>query len=198
MKTKGNNITGIVLSGGQSSRMNQEKGLCLLNGKPMIEHIVDALSPICNDILISTNNDKYDYLGYPLVKDKFDKIGPINGIYSGLIASKTKDNLILSCDIPMISTDLILYIYDMRNGFDVAIPRINDFYEPLCAYYNRGILKQIETAINSQSYKLIRLIKSLKYVEVDINSKLEFYHPGLFENINSPADLKRVENKLRK
>ena len=72
--TKNKNITGIILSGGQSSRMNREKGLCLLNGKPMIEHIIDELAPICNDILISTNKEEYAYLGYPLIKDKFDKI----------------------------------------------------------------------------------------------------------------------------
>jgi molybdopterin-guanine dinucleotide biosynthesis protein A len=193
-----NQITGIILSGGQSTRMSKEKGLCLLNDKPMIEHIIEVLQPVCSTILISTNKEEYKYLGYPLVNDKFDRIGPLNGIYSGLEASTTEDNIILSCDIPLVSVELIKYIYGLRAGFEVVVPRIENFYEPLCAYYNRKIINVIEKAIQSKSYKLISLIRSLNYLEVEIHKELSFYHPNLFENINSPIDLRRVENILRK
>ena len=191
-------LTGIILSGGKSTRMNKEKGLCIFNGKPMIEHILDALKPICNQILISANNEQYDYLGYKTITDKYSGIGPISGIYSGLEASQSDNNIILSCDMPLVSVGLIRYIYDNRDDFDIVIPERNDFLEPLCAYYHRRILSNIEIAIQNKSFKLIKLIKSLNYKPLKIDPGHSFFHPMLFENINSPNDLKRAENNLLK
>ena len=197
MNTK-RKLTGIILSGGKSTRMNTEKGLCIFKGKPMIEHIIDVLKPICSEILISANNEQYDYLGYKTIADRYSGIGPISGIYSGLEASQTDNNMILSCDMPLVSVDMIRYIYDNRDDFDIVIPERNNYYEPLCAYYHRRILSNIEIAIQNKSYKLIKLIKSLNYKPLKIDSRHSFFHPMLFENINSPNDLKRAENYLLK
>ena len=97
-----------ILCGGKSSRMQSEKGLVLFNEKPFIEHIIEAALPISNEIQLVTNTSHYDYLPYKKIKDiELDK-GPIGGIYSALVYSNSDNNLILSCDVPLISTELLL------------------------------------------------------------------------------------------
>ena len=63
--------TGIILAGGQSSRMGKEKGLIQWKGKTLIENAIAILSPLCEHIFISTNNDHFDSFGYPVVGDLF-------------------------------------------------------------------------------------------------------------------------------
>ncbi|MEO6902558.1 MAG: NTP transferase domain-containing protein [Bacteroidia bacterium] len=82
MKTT--HITGIVLAREKSSGMGTDKGLTLLNGKPMMEHILNALFPCVNDILIVANNQNYTTFGYPIYEDVIKDCGPMGGTYTGL------------------------------------------------------------------------------------------------------------------
>ena len=75
-------ITGIILSGGKSLRMGQDKGLMSLDGKFMIEHVIDHIKPLCKQILISANQEEYHKFGYPVVRDEIKDIGPAGGIVS--------------------------------------------------------------------------------------------------------------------
>ena len=83
METK-KNITGVVMAGGESSRMGTDKGVLEINGKPMVEVIISALKPVVDDIIIIANNSNYDYLGYKVYNDLIKKSGPLGGIYSAL------------------------------------------------------------------------------------------------------------------
>ena len=91
-----------ILCGGKSSRMQSEKGLVLYQNKPFIEHIIEAVLPISNNIQLVTNTNDYNYLAYKKIKDVVVDKGPLGGIYSALIHSDSEINLILSCDIPLI------------------------------------------------------------------------------------------------
>ena len=64
------NITGIILAGGKSSRLGSDKGIVNLNEKKFIEHILEAVLPNVNEVLIIANNDNYNNLGYKVIKDK--------------------------------------------------------------------------------------------------------------------------------
>ena len=96
-----------ILCGGKSSQMQSEKGLVLFKDKPFIEHIIKAILPITTNIQLVTNGNDYDYLEYKKISDiEIDK-GPLGGIYTALYYSDTEFNMILSCDIPLISTELL-------------------------------------------------------------------------------------------
>ena len=92
------NITGIVLAGGKSSRMGSDKGLLTINGKMFIEHVVDAMKPLVDNIIIVSNNKMYDQFGYERIEDEIINSGPMAGLYSGLKHSESEYNLVLSCD----------------------------------------------------------------------------------------------------
>ena len=92
------NITGIILAGGRGSRLGFDKGLLLDNGITLIERAINVLSGHCNKLIISSNNLEYNKFGIERVPDILEKNGPMMGIYSSLIASTTKHNLVLAVD----------------------------------------------------------------------------------------------------
>ena len=143
-------ISGIILSGGQSSRMGKEKGLCLLNGKPLIEYSFDLLKKFCSSIIISSNSNDYEYLGCQIVKDEIQGIGPAGGICSCLRASVNDENFIMSCDMPMLTDDLIRFLLSQKKDFDALIPLFNGFPEPLCAFYHKSCIPVFKKSIEKR------------------------------------------------
>lgn len=191
-------VTGIILAGGKSSRMGADKGLQELCGKPLIQYAIDALSGLCSTIIISSSSEAYQALGYKVVGDVFPGIGPMGGIYSALKQSKTDMNLVLSCDLPFVTQELMSYILQNSNGFKVTIPWMGgQHYEPLCGFYHLSTLDQIGDYIKNANYKLPDLFEEISINKLDINNKSEFYKEYLFFNVNSKNDLETAENLMR-
>jgi molybdopterin-guanine dinucleotide biosynthesis protein A len=88
MKNK-TNITGLILAGGKSSRMGEDKGFLLRNGKPFIQYSIDALTPLVSEIIIVSDHPKYDVFRLKRINDITKNSGPVAGICSGLEASST-------------------------------------------------------------------------------------------------------------
>lgn len=194
--SENNNLTGIILSGGKSSRMGKDKGFCELENKPLVAYSIDILAPISSQIIIGANDDIYNNLGFGVIKDEIKNIGPIGGIYSCLKSSQTADNIIISCDMPLIPSELIEYILSAKAGYDVVIPIFRGFPEPLCAYYNKSIVPNLLVTIETKNYKLQDVLRNFKTNFLQINAQLSFYHENLFANINSPQDLQEIKNHL--
>ena len=114
------NITGIILAGGQSSRMGTDKGFISLNGVLFTEHIINAMKPLVNTIIIVSDSSKYDRFGYQRIPDLIENSGPLAGLYTGLSNSATELNLVLSCDIPLINRDILeLLVKNNEEEFQV-------------------------------------------------------------------------------
>lgn len=189
-------ITGIILSGGKSSRMGKDKGMCNFRDKPLVEYAIEALKPFCGEILLSTNlTAGYEKYGLKLINDEIKEIGPMGGIYSCLKKVKTKYNIVLSCDTPFIGKELIKFIVNnISDEFDIVAPiHQNSFLEPLCAYYNISVLSKMNAFIKKGDYKLMALLKSLRLKQLVIDNNLGFYNPKLFNNLNTSEDLIRCE-----
>ena len=190
-------VTGIILAGGKSSRMGTDKGLQELFGKPLITYAIELLSGLCSEVLISSSSEAYQSFGLPVIADKFPGIGPMGGIYSALKQSKTEQNLVLSCDLPFVTTELLLYILQNSNGYKVVIPWMGgQHYEPLCGFYNVSVLDRIESYIQKRNYKLPDLFEEININRLIINSKLNFYKEHLFLNVNSKSDLANAEHLM--
>ncbi len=193
-----NKLTGIILCGGKSCRFGQDKGLCTLAGKPMIEYPLQALKSICDDIIISSNDPRYDNIGYKVIKDDVKNIGPLGGIFSALQESKTQDNIIVSCDMPFVNDRLLNYIMENKNNHLVAAAFEGQFVEPLCSYYNKEVLPIIEQLIEEKQFKLRILLEKANYKKIIIDEKLNFYKNHLFLNINTRSEYERAEKILKK
>jgi len=195
-KTK---ITGIILAGGKSSRMGRDKGWIELNNKPLINYAIEALKPYCDDLIISSNSKEYNSLGYPIYEDKIKNCGPMGGIYSTLLFSSTPINMVLSCDMPLISTELIKYVLDKSVEGKISLPIHGvNFIEPLCAVYPLEAIPHLEKFIKEGKLKLIDLVNSIPTEQIKIDPSQYFYHPDIFLNINRPGDLERASSLLQK
>lgn len=184
------NVTGIILAGGKSSRMGSDKGMLDLSGKKFIEHIITAIKPKVDQVIIIANNDNYNAYGYPVYKDLITERGPIGGIYTGLTYSTTEKNIVVSCDIPFITSSLVQHIIEHSAGADIAVPIYKGNIEPLCSVYNKSITEEIGKLINKGELKMLKVIQHLMTREVVINETLKFYTDDLLLNINTPEELK--------
>lgn len=179
-----------ILCGGKSSRMQSEKGLVLYQNKPFIEHIIEAVLPISNNIQLVTNGNEYDYLGYKIVKDKIENKGPLGGIYSALCNSESEINLILSCDIPLISTKIVSELIQKRSvDFDITVFKDLDKIHPLIGIYSKNLIPKIEKAIYADELKMMDFISRNKHQLIPIEEK----NRQLFRNINSREELQELE-----
>lgn len=185
-------ITVSILCGGKSSRMQSEKGLVLFQGMPFIEHIIKAALPISNDIQLVTNTSDYDYLALKKIKDiELDK-GPIGGIYSALVHSDSENNLILSCDIPLISTKLLSeLIRKHTTDFEVSVFADATKIHPLIGIYSKKIIPILKKAIDENDLKMMRLLEKVNHQIIEVAGE----RSKQFKNVNSLAELNELNAK---
>lgn len=184
--------TGIILSGGKSSRMGKEKGLVDFQGKPLISHAIHTLAPLVDSIIIGANNeiDVYKKFGYRIVEDEIKGVGPIGGLLSTLQHSSSERNFVISCDMPFLNSELLNFLFQSMHEFDVVLAMHDgDKIEPLCGIYSKRIIPEIQTAIKNGKYKLLDLFKKVHFKSVMIHDALPFYSDNLFYNINRPEDI---------
>lgn len=185
-------VTGIILSGGKSSRLGEEKGLAHFNGKPLISYAIDVLKPICGTLFLSANNhlEEYAKYGCDIVQDEVKGVGPMGGILASLKKSESRFNIVLSCDTPFVSTALFKYLLTFAEYYQVVAPQLNDFIEPLCSVYSTNVLWELQKAIESGNYKIHDFFQKVTFKAMDIHPGLPFFSEDLFVNINTSKQLK--------
>ena len=181
-------IGGIILAGGKSSRMGQDKAFMKHEGRMLIEYSLHLAKYFCDSIIISANSNMYLRFAYPVVGDEFEACGPVGGIYSALKKAEFDWNLLISCDTPFVTKALVERLIQNIGNYDCIVPAYGDWNEPLVALYNKSALKVIEGSIRGKEYKLKLLIKKLRTKFVNV-SDLVNVNPDIFKNFNSPNDL---------
>lgn len=192
-------ITGIILAGGKSSRMQVDKALLKLGDKTVIEIVAAKLKSIFNEVLISANDSKeYDFLKLPIVNDVFIGKGPLAGIHSALKYSSTEKNFIISCDMPLVSVELINFISSYNSNKEIILPEAAGRIQQLCGIYCKSLLHSIERIIldSEKDHKIKGSIYDLIEIAsadiVDVKT-FPFYHPDMFLNMNTPEDYELIK-----
>lgn len=198
-----NNITGIILSGGTSSRMGENKALLPLGKKRVIEHVIDLMTSIfANVILITNTPEEYKFLDLPMYEDVFKVGGPLAGIHSGLENSKTEKNFILSCDMPLMESDIIKSIIEFNTDEPVTVCKSEGFIQHLAGSYSKSIsqtagrlLQQEEDIIKLKNGKhranVYALLNEVGYKTIEAE-ELSGYHPKVFFNMNNKEDYQNM------
>jgi len=195
MEINKEDITGIILAGGKSSRLGKEKGLCDFKGKALVSYAIDTLKPLCGQMMISANYfpEKYAAFGIPVIADETKDIGPMGGIFSCLRKSNTRHNLVLSCDTPFVNTAVFQFLLKALKNEQVLTPAHETFLiEPLSAYYNINVIGNMETAIRNNQFKMMDLFKQVRFKSINMDEKLPFFSDFLFLNLNTPDDLEKA------
>ena len=185
------NITGIILAGGKSSRMGTDKGFLMLKNKPFIQYSIDALQPLVSEIMIVSDNPDYDALGLKRVDDITKDAGPVAGICSGLEASLTKYNLILSCDIPLINSEILQKLIDnVDDTSEVIQIEINRKTLPLIALYKKQCKNTFNKLLQNDERRLRIAIKACKSKNIVLKKENEMFTT----NVNTQKELKAMED----
>lgn len=186
-------MTAIILAGGKSSRMKQDKGLILLQGKMMIEHIIEKAKEVTESIIIITEDPAYLQFGLPCFADTFPGKGPLAGIYSGLLHSSTVKNLVLGCDTPFLSGRILAALRDHCDTEDALVTEHNGKAEPLCAVYDRSCIPHFRKALEAERLKITVALQGLKTVYISFDRE-DWMTKELFANINTPEELNEYRN----
>jgi molybdopterin-guanine dinucleotide biosynthesis protein A len=191
-------LESFVLAGGKSSRMGTDKGLMDFQGWKMIQHILYALNfPFPKSII--SNNEEYRQFGLPVIPDIYKNCGPLGAIHSGLYHAKSFWSLMVSCDMPFMTYDFLVFLMakSIKVRCDALVPVHDGNVEPLCAMYSHSAMKKIEMLISEKKLKMLDVLEELNthYVGVPLN---KFDTETIFRNINSPTDIlpTDIKNKI--
>jgi len=190
-------MTSIILAGGKSSRLGRNKALQVIDGKNLIQRVVDRVGMLSTEIIIVTANGEaipcYSTVEVKTVADIYPEKGPLVGIYSGLISASSSRAVAVGCDTPFLSVSLLKYMTQMCSVYDVVVPRIKNKLEPLCAVYSKNCSVSIQRLLEQNELRIDKLfaIVKVKYIEEDEINRFDPEHLSFF-NINSQADLARA------
>ncbi|MDH5266679.1 MAG: molybdenum cofactor guanylyltransferase [Candidatus Bathyarchaeota archaeon] len=199
----------IILAGGFSNRFGQDKGLLQLANKPLIKHVLDAISSLVDEKMVVASS-KVQAENYAKVLgsdvnvliDVDDAQSPLIGALTGFKEAHERYALLLSCDTPFVSRDVVSLLFELCINRNAVIPRWpNGYIEPLQAVYCAKPAYEAaqnalsEGKLNMQS--MVDRLRSVRYVSTLVLQQLD---PGLrtFFNVNTLLDLRRAESMLRR
>ena len=177
--------TGIILAGGQSRRMGENKALLRINGQTVIERIVEKLETFVDDVIIVNNHfEDYRFLNLPMVEDRYKGMGPLAGIEAGLHASRTEKNLVVACDMPFISREWGEYLLSYLVEYQVASPIISGVLHPLFANSRKEVEKSASVSLQQNTLRMKDFFQTIHVKIVDDNEHLLPKEEMYFFNMN--------------
>lgn len=187
-------MTGVILAGGESTRMGQNKAFIEIHGERIINRTASLFNEIFDDVLLVTNSP-LDYLdlNVRVVTDLIPEKGSLGGIYTGLFFSPSPKAFFVGCDMPFLDKDVIAYFLNLAETADIVVQRSGQHWEPLHAVYSRKFIKPIERLIEQGDLQIFNAYKWMKVREVK-KEELEPIDPDLCSlvNINTPEELRKI------
>lgn len=186
-----NSLNGLVLAGGRSTRMGEDKALLNWHGKEQMYYLADLLRKYCNEVFISCRSEQASTIDkkYKVITDEYEDAGPLAAIVSAFHQDKNCGWLIVACDLPLLEADTIQYLFHQRNVTFVATafqsPH-NNLPEPLVAIWEPAALPMLETAVSQGRYSPQSVLMNAKIKMIrspDSNALL---------NVNTPEEKEKV------
>lgn len=193
-------MSAVILAGGRSSRMGENKLFMPLGEKPLIGHLIDTVCRLFAEVILVTDEPQ-SYRRFPVtvIRDVIEcgEKNALTGIHAGLSAAKHPYVFVAAGDMPFVRAGLLRYLCCQADGWDVAIPREGGYVQPLCAVYHKNCLPVMEKHLRSGKYKVTGFFAESRVCYVDVAELLPF-DPELlsFFNVNTPEDYRRAQELL--
>lgn len=187
-------ITGLVLAGGQGSRMGGvDKGLTPLRGRPLVEHVIGRLAPQVDEILVNANRnpDAYAGFGHRVVADDIPGFaGPLAGFERGLAHARGALVATVPCDSPFLPTDLVARLRAALETGDaeLAVAKTGEQPHPVFCLMRRSVHPSLRAFLSSGQRKIDKWYAALRVVEVAFDDEAD-----AFANINTRDELAGLE-----
>lgn len=188
-------LTIAILAGGRSRRMGTDKSFVLLDGQPMLQHVIDRARQLRWPIILIANDvERYQTFGLPVYPDVITNAGSLGGLYTALTHSTSTYTLCLACDMPLVNPALLQYLATLTGQVDTVVPRINGVAQSLHAIYHHHCLPVMHAHIQQGNLRISDVIDALRVRFVD-EAELRRIDPSSasFINLNTPIDLERFK-----
>ena len=192
-------ISSIILAGGKSIRFGHDKVLERIGSTSLIEKVISRVKPISREIIIVTAKERtFARLAnrpeIQIVSDIFPGQGSLGGLYTGLLKSGSFYNLVVAADMPFLNGSLLRYMLNVADGYDLVIPRVNNWYEPLHAIYSKNCINPIKSILEEGKKVIVELFNYVKVRFIEVKEIDRFDPKRLsFFNINTQEDLERAK-----
>lgn len=193
-----NNLAAHILAGGRATRMQgEDKGLLKLNGKPLVEHVLERLYPQATTLYISVNRQPqaYQAYGWPVIGDNLDGfLGPLAGIHAALLTCECEWLLTVPVDCPFFPQDLLLRLSQavINSNRPLAVVHDGKGLQPTFCLLHQSLTESLQLYLQQGGRKTGEWLRRQEPALADYAD-----NPDAFININSPEDLELAEQRLR-
>lgn len=183
-------VAGVILAGGESSRMGRNKALLEVNGERMIETAYRRMAELFDEVLLVTNTpESYDFIPCRKIADIHPGMGPLGGIHAALSSTIAERAFVIACDMPGLNPKLIRELCSIEGGGDVVIPETPGGLEPLHAVYSKSCLPKMEQMLFAGERRILSFF-DLAQVRLVPRGRIAALDPeyASFRNINTQED----------
>lgn len=188
-------ITGIILGGGKSIRLGEDKVTLRWGGGTLLDNQVNKLRSFCQELVLVTNQPQsvYRTAGLKVVFDEVPYQGPLGGIVAGLKASESPYNLVVAVDMPFVEKRIIELMVKEMEQFDVVVPESDRGLEPLQAIYSQDCIGPAEKHLKKGDRRIVSFFDEVKVkvIEKEGIKKLNKDFTSFF-NINTREDYEKA------
>ena len=161
--------TALILAGGDSRRMGQDKAALDLGGRTLLEHVTAAMQQAFFKVIVSVRQPR-DGVALPQVCDEVAPSGPLAGLAAGLAQADTSWVFAVACDMPFVSVAVVQRLAQHRDGYDAVVPLVGGHPQPMAAFYAKSALDAVRASLASDDKSVRGMLKRLN---VDFVSEAE-------------------------
>ena len=160
--------TGVILSGGRSTRMGRDKALLPFRSGTMLGEIVHAVRAVASEIVIVARADQEIAIDdVTIVRDPVPDEGPLVGMASGLAAASGDVAIVLACDMPLIRPPVLQRLIDWLGASDACVAEIDGRPSPLCAAYRTSVAATASDLVAGGERRVMALLDVIQTKRVD-------------------------------
>jgi molybdopterin-guanine dinucleotide biosynthesis protein A len=191
-------IVGVVLVGGKSLRFGRNKALELFQGERLIDRQVRKVRTLFSEVLVITNTvEDYLHLEVTVLRDVIPGLGPLGGIYTGLLFAQGRSVFVTACDMPFLQPAVVRQMVQLAGGYDVVVPQKKEGLEPLHAIYSPRCLPHIKDMLERGKLQVISFFQAVKVYRLSQQEMRQLDPQELsFYNINTPNDMDKAKVML--
>ena len=191
-------IIAAVLVGGKSRRYGRNKALEIFQGERLIERQLRKVQSLFTEVVVITNEPgDYLHLEVTLLRDVIPGLGPLGGIYTGLLFAQGKSVFVTACDMPFLQPAVVKHMVQLSRNNDVVVPQKREGLEPLHAIYSARCLPHIKKMLERGEFQVISFFPAVKVCRLSQEELQKLDPHGLsFFNINTPDDMDRARELL--
>jgi len=180
-------VTGVILAGGRSKRMGQDKAQLLVSGQTLFTRMLELMQRLFSNVIIAGDRPDLAQSGVPAIPDIYPG-SALGGIHTGLVTAATDWVFIAPCDMPYPDQRVIEKLLLHRDHHDAVVPRTPAGYEPVFALYHKNCLKQMERMLKQDQFRIYTFYQNIDIHFLTPEDMPQDWQRSLL-NLNTPEDL---------